>query len=45
MEECDVNKYYYIYKDIMQLGPEDTLQLILEAKAQEERDFFAKDQH
>lgn len=40
MAMCDVNKYSDIYKDIKQLKPEDTLQLILEAKSQEERDFF-----
>ena len=40
MQMCDVNKYFDIYKDIKQLKPEDTLQLILEASSQEERDFF-----
>ena len=37
---CDANKYFDIFKDIDQLKPEDTLQLILEAGSQEERDFF-----
>ena len=37
---CDVKKYSKIYEEIKQLQPEDTLQLVLEAKNQEERDFF-----
>ena len=37
---CDVSKYFNMYKDIKQLQPEDTLQLILEARSKEERDFF-----
>ena len=37
---CDVNKYSKMYKDMRTLQPEDTLQLILEAKDEEERDFF-----
>lgn len=37
---CDVDKYSKIYDDIKQLQPEDTLQLMLEAKTKEERDFF-----
>lgn len=37
---CDANKYFNMYKDIRQLKPEDTLQLILEARSKEERDFF-----
>lgn len=37
---CDVDKYCRMYEDIKQLQPEDTLQLILEAKTKEERDFF-----
>ena len=36
----DVDKYSKIYDDIKQLQPEDTLQLMLEAKTKEERDFF-----
>ena len=40
MTVCDANKYFNMYKDIRQLKPEDTLQLILEAKSKEERDFF-----
>lgn len=37
---CDVNKYSRMYKDMKTLQPEDTLQLVLEAKDDEERDFF-----
>ena len=37
---CDVKKYTDMYADIKQLQPEDTLQLILEAKDEEERLFF-----
>ena len=37
---CDVEKYNQIFNDIKQLQPNDTLQLILEAKTKEERDFY-----
>ena len=37
---CDVRKYSDMYKDIKSLQPEDTLQLVMEAKDSEERDFF-----
>lgn len=37
---CDVEKYSKMYEDIKQLQPEDTLQLILEAKTEEEQEFF-----
>ncbi len=37
---CDVRKYSDMYKDMKTLQPEDTLQLVLEAKDEEERDFF-----
>ena len=37
---CDVKKYEKIYEEIEQLRPEDTLQLILEAKTEEQRRFF-----
>ena len=37
---CDVKKYSLMFEDIKQLQPEDTLQLILEAKSKEEQDFF-----
>ena len=36
----DVIKYSNMYKDMKNLRPEDTLQLVLEAKDDEERDFF-----
>lgn len=38
---CDVKKYNEIFQEIKALKQEDTLQLILEAKTQDERDFFA----
>ena len=37
---CDVQKYSLLFEDIKQLQPEDTLQLVLEAKNEEEQDFF-----
>lgn len=37
---CDVRKYTDMFKDMRNLQPEDTLQLVLEAKDEEERDFF-----
>lgn len=37
---CDVRKYSDMFKDLKNLQPEDTLQLVLEAKDEEERDFF-----
>lgn len=37
---CDVKKYSEIYKDIKALQPEDTLQLVLEAETEEERNFY-----
>ena len=37
---CDVKKYSKVFEDMKQLQPEDTLQLVLEAKDKEERDFF-----
>ena len=37
---CDVKKFNKIYKDIAELQPDDTLQLILEAETEEERDFY-----
>lgn len=37
---CDVEKYSEIYKEIKMLQPEDTLQLVMEAEDEEERDFF-----
>ena len=37
---CDVKKYNKIFQDIKSLNHDDTLQLILGAKTQEERDFY-----
>lgn len=37
---CDTKKYNKIYEDIKRLQPEDTLQLILEAETEEEKDFY-----
>ncbi|MCM1387903.1 MAG: hypothetical protein NC231_11280 [Bacillus sp. (in: Bacteria)] len=37
---CDIKKYERIYKEIEQLQPEDTLQLVLEAKTEEQRNFY-----
>ena len=37
---CDGEKYKKIYQEIAQLDPEDTLQLILEADTEEQREFY-----
>lgn len=37
---CDVKKFSKIYKEIATLQPEDTLQLVLEAETEEEKDFY-----
>ena len=37
---CDVKKYEKIYEDIQKLRPEDTLQLVLEAETEEQRNFY-----
>ena len=37
---CDVKKYEKIYEDIRSLQPEDTLQLVLEAETEEQRNFY-----
>ena len=37
---CDVKKYEQIYEDIKKLQPEDTLQLVLEAKTEEQISFY-----
>lgn len=37
---CDTKKYYKIYQEIKKLAPDDTLQLVEEAKTKEEKDFF-----
>ena len=36
----DTKKYYKIYEEIKELTPEDTLQLMKDAKSKEEQDFF-----
>ena len=38
---CDTDKYFEMYKDIATLQPEDTLQLVMDAKDEEEKAFFA----
>ncbi|MCR4687240.1 MAG: hypothetical protein K5659_06695 [Lachnospiraceae bacterium] len=37
---CDVKKYSDIYNDIKELTQEDTMQLVLEATSDEEKDFY-----
>ena len=37
---CDVDKYLNMFHDMKNLQPEATLQLVMEAKNDEERDFF-----
>ncbi len=37
---CDINKYSTIYKDIKKLTQDDTMQLVLEAPSDEEKDFY-----
>ena len=37
---CDVKKFEKIYQEIEQLEPEDTLQLMLEADTEEQREFY-----
>lgn len=37
---CDVKKYYNIYDELKKLKPEDTLQLVMEAENDEEKQFF-----
>lgn len=37
---CDVKKYEKIYEEIEHLQPEDTLQLVIEAKTEEQRNFY-----
>ena len=40
---CDIKKYEKIYQEIARLEPEDTLQLVLEADTEEQRDFYQLD--
>lgn len=37
---CDVKKYEKLYQEIEKLKPEDTLQLVLEAEKEEQREFY-----
>ncbi|MDD2970844.1 MAG: hypothetical protein PHE02_01770 [Lachnospiraceae bacterium] len=37
---CDTKKYKEIYKDFIELEPDDTLQLLLEADSDDEREFY-----
>ena len=37
---CNVKKFEKIYQEIEQLEPEDTLQLMLEADTEEQREFY-----
>lgn len=37
---CDIEKYNLIFQEIKSLQQDDILQLILEAKTQDERDFY-----
>ncbi|MBQ8148348.1 MAG: hypothetical protein IJ040_06125 [Lachnospiraceae bacterium] len=37
---CDVKKFNEIYNVIAKLQPEDTLQLVLEAETEEEKNFY-----
>ncbi len=37
---CDAKKYFDMYQDMKTLQPEDTLQLVLEAKDEDEKKFF-----
>ena len=37
---CDVKKYEKIYQELEHLQPEDTLQLVLDAETEEQRDFY-----
>lgn len=37
---CDKKKYNKIYHDILLLQPDDTLQLVLEAETDSEREFY-----
>ena len=37
---CDVKKYEKLYQEIEKLQPEDTLQLVLEAEPEEQKEFY-----
>ena len=38
---CDLEKYSNIYNEIKELDPDDTLQLVLQAKTEDEQRFYA----
>lgn len=40
VDMCDVKKHYNIYDELKKLKPEDTLQLVMEAENDEEKQFF-----
>ena len=37
---CDIKKYQEIYQELIKLQPEDTLQLVLESEAEDQKDFY-----
>ena len=37
---CDVRKYSNMFKEMKTMQPEDTIQLVMEAKDEDERNFF-----
>lgn len=37
---CDIKKYSDIFKEIKKLSQSDTMQLVLEAPTEEEKDFY-----
>ena len=37
---CDVKNYENLYQEIKKLKPEDTLQLVLEAETEEQKEFY-----
>lgn len=37
---CDVKKYGEIYKEIIKLNAQDTLQLVLESETEDEKEFY-----
>ena len=40
MKRCDLKKYEEIFNEIWKLGPEDTLQLVLKSKTDDQKDFY-----
>ncbi len=37
---CETKKFFDIYNQIKELNPDDTLQLVMEARDEDEREFF-----